>query len=668
MEIVLLQDIAIIFGLSIIALQLCHFLKIPAIIGFLFTGMLVGPHGLMLIRGVHDVEIMAEIGVVLLLFAIGLEFSFNTLLRLKKFVFIGGTLQVVLTIGATVLLLTLGFDFALNRAIFIGFLLALSSTAIVLKIYQTQSEIDTLHGQAILSILIYQDMIVVLMMLLTPMLAGSGSDFLNSLLVLGGKGLLIIAGLILASKYLVPHLLFQVAKTRNREFFLLTVCGLGLATAWLTSMSGLSLGLGAFLAGLIISESEYSLAALGGITPFRDIFMSFFFVSIGMLLDVGFLANHAAMASMLTLGVIGLKFVLVLLVGILLGLPLLYTIMIAFSLSQVGEFSFVLSKVGFENHFLNGDRYQMFLAVTILTMACTPLLIRLAPGTAKILLRLPLPRVIKKGYSTTRIQPDTSIYGEMANHLIIIGFGLNGRHLASAARKASIPYVVIENNAETVRKEREKGEPILFGDATHEALLHHAGIDKARVAAIAISDPIATRATTEACRKLNPDVYLIVRTRFVNEIEQLTKLGASEVIPEEFETAVEIFARVLHQYLVPEQDISRFINEIRADGYRMFRSLPGPVLTVCDESCQLTDAEIKVLRLEAGSILAGKTIGGMGLRKNYGITLLAVRRRDQSVTNPDADFALEANDVLVCFGPPEKMIAMHRLTSGAGAS
>ncbi len=394
MEIKLLQDIAIIFGLAIIVLQVCHKIKLPAIIGFLVTGALVGPYGLHLVKSVHEVELLAEIGVVLLLFTIGLEFSLKELFRLKRQVLIGGSLQVFLTISATAIIFAFGFNLPVNRSIFIGFLMALSSTAIVLRLYQERAELDSPHGENILAILIFQDVIVVLLMLLTPFLAGAGGEGFamgKSLLVLLGKAIFIFGVVLLAARYLVPQALFLAARTRSRELFLLSIVAICLFTAWITSLVGLSLGLGAFLAGLVISESEYGTAALGNMTPFRDIFMSFFFVSIGMLLDVRVILAHPGIIGLLTVGIVFMKFGLVLLIAILLGVSLRSALLTAFALAQVGEFSFVLSKFGLEHNFLVGQRYQFFLAVAVITMAITPFLISFSPRLAEIITAAAVP-------------------------------------------------------------------------------------------------------------------------------------------------------------------------------------------------------------------------------------------------------------------------------------
>jgi CPA2 family monovalent cation:H+ antiporter-2 len=671
MEIKFLQDIAIIFGLAIIVLQVCHRIKLPAIVGFLVTGALVGPHGLHLVKNVHEVEVMAEIGVVLLLFTIGLEFSLKELFRLKKQVFIGGGLQVFLTIAATAAIFVFGFELPANRSIFIGFLMALSSTAIVLRLYQERAELDSRHGETILAILIFQDVIVVLLMLMTPFLAGAGGQGYamgKALLILLGKTVFIFGVVLLAARYLVPHALYMVARTRSRELFLLTIVAICLLTAWVTSMVGLSLGLGAFLAGLVISESEYSTAALGNMTPFRDIFMSFFFVSIGMLLDLRIVLAHPGVIGLLTLAIVFLKFGLILIISILLGLSLRASLLTSLALMQVGEFSFVLSKVGLEHDFLTGQRYQFFLAIAVITMALTPFFIAYSPRLVEIILRLPFPDRLKRGLAPVDEDEDRKVSEVLHNHIIIIGYGLNGRNLTKAAISANIPYVIIETNPETVRREKKEGKNILYGDATHAPVLEHAQITGARVAVVAISDYVATRQIVRQIKELNPQIHLIVRTRFVNEIDPLRELGADEVIPEEYETAVEIFIRVLHHYLVPQQNIDRFLTEVRADGYQMLRSQPRSLVAICDMSGCLADSEMKVIQLEEGSPFAGKTIGEIGMRRNYGVTILAIRSQDTMEPNPLADRELQAGDTLIIFGTSESIGRIMEMCSSTDAA
>ena len=658
MEIPLLTDIDIILGLSIGILFVFLRLKMPALIGFFLTGILAGPHGLGLVKAVHEVEVMAEIGVVLLLFTIGIEFSINQLLRIKKSVLLGGSLQVLLTTGAT-FLAARWFGLGIGQSVFLGFLLSLSSTAIVLKLLQERAEVDSPHGRTTLGILIFQDIVIVPMMLLTPLLGGDEGNLGPAVLLMLLKGVGVIAFVFLATKWAVPFLLFQIVGTKSRELFLFGVLGICMGVAWLTSSVGLSLSLGAFLAGLIISESEYNHQALGNVLPFKDIFSGFFFVSIGMLLDVRFLINHLFWVLLLAGAIMAAKTILAALAAGTLRFPLRTILLVGLGLCQVGEFSFVLAEMGSRFGLLAGDHYQLFLAVSILTMAATPFLVPLAPRVADSFLKIPVLARFQSG-----ILPDKGIQLPPLNdHLLIVGFGVNGRNLARAARGGQIPYLILEMNPETVREERDKGEPIFFGDATQEPVLELAGLGRARVLVVVINDAAAVRRITEMARRLNPKIYIIVRTRFLQEVPALYALGADEVIPEEFETAVEIFTRVLKKYLVPQEDIGRLTADVRSEGYRMFRTPTLSGLALEDLKRHVPDMDIHTFRVGLYAPVTAKTLSELDIRKRYGVTVLAIRRGSEMLVNPDGEMRGRPDDLWFVMGNPDQLVRAAALFS-----
>ncbi|MEW6754986.1 MAG: cation:proton antiporter [Candidatus Latescibacterota bacterium] len=563
-----LQDILIVFASAVVVLLACHGLRIPTIIGFLLTGALIGPQGLGLVGAAGDVEAMAEVGVVALLFTIGLEFSLRSLLRIRRQVLQGGALQVLLTVAA-VWWLSLHLGLESRQALFAGFLVSLSSTAVVLRLLQERTTVESPAGRLTLAVLIFQDVAVVPMMLFAPAVAGQTHEPLGALLALGVKAVVLIGLVVAGAHWAVPYLLFHVARTRSRELFLFAVLGLALGVAYLTWVAGLSLALGAFLAGLILSESEYGQQALGNVQPFRDLFTSLFFVSVGMLLDLGAVAREPVAIAGLALAVLALKALLAAGAGVALGYPLATSVVAGLGLAQVGEFAFVLARVGLDLEVLPRPLYEQFLAISVLTLLVTPLAVAAAPRLAALAASLPWPQRLEAGYASLEesLRPD-QLPGD---HLIISGFGVSGRNVAHAARAAGIPYLVIELNPETVRRERGRGEPIAFGDASQAAVLQHAGVGQARILVSTIPDPAAGRLTVSVARQLNPRLHIIARTRFVQEVQPLHGLGADEVIPEEFETSVSIFARVLARYLVPRDQIERLAAQVRADGYRMLR-------------------------------------------------------------------------------------------------
>ncbi len=659
-EIPILQDIVVIFGFSIIVLFVCHRLGIPSIVGFLVTGIIIGPSSLGFVRSVHDVEVLAEIGVILLLFSIGIEFSFRSLLRSKRLVLLGGTLQVLLTIGISfVVALQFGQEHA--KAFFIGCLMALSSTAIVLRILQERVEIASPHGRVVLSILIFQDIIIVPMMIFTPLLAGATGAAESSPVMLVAKTLGVIVLVVLAARYLVPGILYQITRTQSRELFLLSIAVIGIAVAWMTSQAGLSLGLGAFLAGLVISESEYSHRALEGILPFKEVFTSFFFVSVGMLLDISFFLENPLLIAGGALLVLIVKSGLASGAALLLGMSSRVAIIAGLSLGQVGEFSFILSKVGLEFDMIDGDLYQKFIAISILTMGATPFIISAAPGLADRMSNWPFLRRYKSGSYITMEKGAEVGKKDLDDHLIIIGFGINGRNVARAARASNIDYRVIEMNPDTVNQERKKGEPIFYGDAAGEAALHQAAIQKARILVVTIADPTATRRITALARRMNPRIHIIVRTRFVQEMKPLYDLGADNVIPEEFETSVEIFTRVLMKYLVPREEIDGFIDEVRSGSYQMFRGLSRRTSSVSDLKLNFSDIDVCSLRVDKNAELSGKTLADTNLRSKYGITVLAIQRGDNVIASPDGPSTIEGDDILYVLGDSENIETFQKL-------
>lgn len=649
MEFDLLKDILIIFSISIAVVFICQRLRIPAILGYLLTGVLAGPNGFSLISGVHEVELLAEIGVILLLFTIGIEFSLKNLVKIRNTLIIGGGIQVMLTILAFFVITRLDLVGAQDgnsfpEAVFMGFLITLSSTAIVLKLLQERGEFISPHGRTSLGILIFQDIVIVPMILVLPFLSGNSAGETTSVLEIIIKVVAVILMVFIGAKYLVPRMLYQVARTKSRELFLLTIIVMALAVAYLTYTAGLSLALGAFLAGLIISESDYSQQAFGNVLPFLDVFTSFFFVSIGMLLDVDFLFSKPFIILLIALSVIIIKTLISTIASLALGFPLRTSLLVGLTLSQVGEFSFILSRKGQELGLISEINYQLFLDVSVLTMAATPFIIAAAPKIADLILRLPLPVKLVSG-----LKPSLGIeekIEEMRDHLIIIGYGVNGRNVARAAKFANIPFEVIELNPQTVREERAAGEPIFFGDATQEVVLEHASIRNAMILVITLPGSADIRRITQVARKMNPHVHIIIRTRFLGEMKDLYDLGADEVIPEEFETSIEIFTRVLSKYLVPREEIEKLISAVRSDGYEMFRSLSIDQGDYKSLQVSIPENQINTVHVCAQAPAIGKTTGELALQTRKKISLLAVSRAGQTFTSPGPDFVLMENDVL----------------------
>ncbi|HEY3309233.1 MAG TPA: cation:proton antiporter [Desulfuromonadaceae bacterium] len=650
-----LQDIEILFGLALVTVILFQRLKLPSIIGFLVTGILAGPHALAFIKNTHQVEQMAEIGVVLLLFTIGMELSLKELMRIKHLVLWGGGLQVLVTILA-VALAGIAFGFQGRQAIFFGALVALSSTAILMKLLLDAGQVDAPHGKLAMGILIFQDLCIVPLMLLTPLLAGSGNG-LQGILIICAKAAAVILAVHYGARFMVPWIFKQVVSTRSRELFILTIIFIGLGTAWLTALAGLSLALGAFIAGLAISESEYSHQALSDIIPFREAFMSLFFISVGMLLDPAIVLKQPVLIISLIVSILLIKTLITTGAAMALGVPLRIAIIAALSLAQIGEFSFVLSQSGVKFGLLDPQMYQIFLAASIATMGLTPACLKFAGPVADFFTGI-LP------YDWTRgrgVLAGSQKKKKLSDHLIIVGYGVNGKNLARVLTSLKIQHIAVETNPFTVRSESKKGQRILFGDASQTEVLEHANIDKARGMVIAISDAAVSRRVAALARQMNPSLHIIVRTRYILEVEPLYKLGVNEVIPEEFETSVEILARVLRNYLVPQDDIERCIAEVRSDGYEMLRSMSRRHSHAVGISGYLSGAEIAMLQLKEGSQLVGESLQHGTIKNRSGATVLVIKRGSEAFLNPAPAWVLEPDDWVLLLGTPDQLAVAEEL-------
>jgi CPA2 family monovalent cation:H+ antiporter-2 len=656
----LLADLVILLAVSIVALYASHLAKLPAIVGFLVAGMIIGPDALALVSGVEEVALLAEVGVVFLLFTIGLEFSLADLLKARRAVMLGGTIQVLLVTVVVFALLTIG-GLPANESLFLGMIASLSSTAVVLRLLQQNAEIDAPHGRMSLAILVYQDLMIVPMMLLIPVLGGEDGGLGRAFATFLGKTAVVLVAVVVLARYVVPQLLDRVVHTRNRDLFLLTVVGTCLVVAWLSALAGLSLALGAFLAGLLVSESEYSHQALADILPFRDLFAAFFFVSIGMLLDLAYVVQEPLLLGFLVVAVLSMKAAAAALSSALLGASLRTGVMTGLAMSQVGEFSFVLAGAGVAAGLLTDSIYQSFVATAVATIGLTPFLLRAAPRVADVLGRLPLPdRLVSGRLAAVPADPETVL----ENHLVVIGYGVNGRNVSRAARIAGIPYVAVDTNPGLVHAARAEGAEIYYGDATRDSLLEQVGVSRARVVVVALSDAAATRRVIALARGLNSTCSIVARTRYVREMEALGDLGASIVIPEELETSVEIVSRVLASYLIPRREIEAFVSEIRSGGYEMWRTPTHQGDAMFELRQTLTDVDIMPVRVADDGAIVGQKLAESDLRRLYGITVLAIRREDELVPNPGGDEVVRAGDVLVVMGLGEEIAAARDLFVG----
>jgi CPA2 family monovalent cation:H+ antiporter-2 len=658
MDFAILQQLIILLAAAVLIIYASHKIKLPTVVGFLLTGILIGPGGFALVKDTEVIAILAEIGVVMLLFMIGLEFTLDRLKRIQRNFWLGGGLQVLLTISAAVLILAL-LQVPVKEAVFFGFLVSLSSTAVVLNILAGRGETDAPQGQLSLGILIFQDMAIVPMIALVPVLSGIRAASPTAILVRFLAGGAVIAAVFIVARFLMPRLLHLIIGTRIREVFLITSLVVCLGMAWLTSSLGLSLALGAFLAGVIISESKYSHQVVSDILPFKDVFNSLFFISIGMLLNTAVVWRSRFMIAAILVSILILKAAVVILTVRLLGYSSRIALVTGLALAQIGEFSFVLAGVGRASGLLPDDIFQIFLASSILTLLATPFLIQVSPALAAR-----TERAFK--WKARARDSGHEAAGKLQDHVIVAGYGLNGRNLANVLKEAGIPYVILELNPETVKQATEQGEPIIFGDVSSRTILKEAGIERARGMVIAISDPGITRRAVRTARDMSRSGFLIVRTRYASEIDGLFSLGADDVIPEEFETSIEIFTRVLDKYYIPKNIIDAQVKVLRGECYGILRGSCEAIRPSLERIADLMAAgTAETFYIMKGGWSAGKNLETIDLRKKTGATLIAVVRGDQSFTSPGADFSIEEGDTLVLVANHRDMNrAFHFLTTG----
>lgn len=649
-----LGNLLLIYTVSIAVVFLFHQFRLPSIAGFLVAGALIGPHGLNLISDIETVQVLAEIGIVLLLFTIGIEFSLKHLASLRRLLLIAAPIQVggVIAIALTGGLLA---GLQVQQAVFWGFLLSLSSTAIVLKALAASGDSDSPHGRATIGILVFQDLAVVPMILLTPILASPSDGALSSVLFTLGKSLLVVGCIVAGAWFAVPRLLEHIVRSRSRELFLLTVIVLCLGIAWLTSLGGLSLALGAFIAGLVISESEYSHQAIAEVLPFRDSFNSLFFVSIGILMDWHILLEYPIMVVGLLILVLLVKFVAGAIAVLAASLPPRAAVMTGIALAQVGEFSFILAQVGQDNNLLSGTPYQIFLAVSVCSMIITPFLMQLSPHLGRRVEAIQRLRHWLPGQTSAHVLEVEGRHLRIKDHVIIVGYGLNGRNLARVLGETEVPYIALDLDGDTVRREAAHGLPLFYGDATNPNVLRHVKIEDARVLVIAISDPFMARRAVQVARSLNSKIHIVVRTRYLRELEELHQLGADDVVPEEFETSIEIFALVLRTYNMPQEFVMRKAEQVRREGYALLRRSELPELAHHLRGGTLADVEVETCRIEEHSPAVGQTLLQLALRPKTGASIIALTRGGVTESNPSEKTKLLVGDIVVLLGSRDEL-------------
>ncbi len=628
-------------------------LGLVPIVGFLLAGVLIGPHGLGLV-GQELVDGAAEVGVVLLLFTIGIEFSLEKLARIRRLILGGGALQVGLATAATAgILAALGVDW--RAGVFTGFLVSLSSTAIVLKLLADRGEAAAPHGEVGLALLIFQDVAIIAMVLLVPMLGGAGGGAGEVALTLGRAAAIIVV-VLFAARRLMPRVLEAVAKTCSPEIFLLSVIAVCFGTAYLTSLAGVSLSLGAFLAGLLVSESRFSEHALGEILPLQILFSATFFVSVGMLLDLGFLLRNLPLVAAVAAGVLVVKAATTAASVAALGFRLPVAAASGLMLAQVGEFSFVLERAGREAGLAPAGMpeggSQAFIATTVVLMVLTPFLTQAGARLARGLET----RQAAAGAPAETDEPPPHV-PRLENHVVVAGYGDAARRLSRVLRDSGVPFLVTTLSPGGASEAEEEGMTVLRGDSSRQRTLLHVGVDRAKVLVVADDDPAMAVRIVSVARSLNPTLRVVVRTRYISEAEPLRAAGADTVIAEEMESIVQLFGTVLGEYAISAEAVAEYERAIRGAGYAQLRGGGGAMVAgpAPVAACELGPEcfGLRTVTVREGAAAAGRTLGELALGSRFGIELRELRRDGARVAAPDAEAALRAGDEMVLAGSAE---------------
>ncbi len=657
-----LGQFAIVAAAGVVAAVLMAWIRLPAVAGFLFAGALVGPYALGLVNDARTISTLAEVGVVLLLFTIGLEFSLTRFARIWNMVIVGGGLQVGLTTLA-VLGVCLALGYNSFQGIFIGFVLAQSSTSIVLQNLSRRREVDAPHGRFIVGAQIFQDLCVVPMMLVIPLLAGlGGGNFGLDLGLALGKAALMVTAVVLLSRIIVPPIFQRVAAARSRESFLMAVLVTCIGTAYLTSLAGLSLALGAFLAGLVIAGSPFGQRAMTDVLPLRDLFASLFFLSLGMYFDIRAFFEHPIAVALVFVGILVGKSLIAALAAMAMRFPARVATIGGIGMAQFSEMGFVLATLPQAAGIVSPDVLKVLFAAGILTMFVTPLTMAFAPSfTAGAALLRPLERLLGARGIAQQTERDES----MSEHVIIAGYGLAGRMLANALKASGMQYLILELNAETVKLARELREPAYYADITNDETLDHAHINKARALVIMINDPDAVRRAIANARRLSPELPIYVRTHYLSEQQQLNGAGAHDIVVEELEAGIELMARVLRDSGVARNVITERVKEARLETQPSARkeTLPRRKLK---NVAELDELKIESCLIREGHFAVGKSTAGINIRKETGATLVAMRRNGDLVEQPDIRAPFIAGDVLYLVGSKESVNAAMALLEKGG--
>ena len=645
-------DIALILVAALLGGLVARRLGLPLVLGYILAGVAVGPNtGGPTVSSVHDIELLAEIGVALLLFTIGLHFSLDELAPVRRVALFGTAAQMALTIAFGYGLGRL-LGFGWQEAAWFGALLSLSSTAVVLKSLSEQGVMGTLSSRVIIGMLVAQDLAVVPLIIVLPELGSLGQG-LSELGVAALRAAAFVAVMVVFGRRVLPWLMARVAAWNSRELFLISVVAIGLGVGYATYLFGLSFAFGAFVAGLVLSQSDYSHQALADVEPLRDVFAMLFFVSVGMLLDPAFLIQNAGTVALVVALVFAVKGLVFAGVVRAFGYGNIIPFAVGLGLFQVGEFSFVIARVGVEEGAISQSSYSIVLSTAVITMSLTPFAMRLAP----LLYGRWRERFPKEAMSTFNL-PERGL----GDHVVIAGYGRVGSFVARLLARLDQPFVVVDPNPGRADEARDSGYPVVYGDAGAEPVLEAAGVRRARLVIVTVPDPVGARLVVGRARSINPNVHVVARTTTVEQLEELGRLGVYEAVHPESEAGLELGRQALSHLGVPAVDVQRFADKVRRELYAPItrQGTEGDLLAQLEQASRQIETEW--VRLPENSPLGGRTIGDLGVRTQTGASIVAIVSDDLVLAGPGPEARFEPGDLVGVLGTREQRAAFVALT------
>jgi len=659
-----LQSILILLAAAVLAVVACRFVSLPPIIGYLAVGLVLGPRASGVVHDDALTRHLAEFGVMFLMFSVGLEFSLPKLRTMRREVFGLGLAQVLITIGTSIAAAILvgaeaaGSAGAVLVGLVVGGVIAMSSTAIVTKLLAERMELDTPHGRSIVGVLLFQDLAVVPLLILVPALGQSAADVAGPIALALAKAVVVLAVLLLAGPRVMRAWFGVVARRKSTELFVLNVLLVILMMAFITGLAGLSLALGAFLAGMLLSETEYRYQVEDEIKPFRDVLLGLFFVSVGMLLDPAAVLQHVGLVLLLLLLIIGFKFALIALLSRIFGGTPGTALRAGLALAQGGEFGFVLLALAERGDVLPGAFGQALLAAMILSMIAAPFLIG---ASNRIVMRFASSEWMLRSLQMHRVAVQSL---ENVGHVIVLGYGRNGQHVARLLEAEGVRYVALDLDPERVREAALAGDPVVFADCSRREALIAAGVQRAGAIVITFAESAEAVRTIAHVQSLNPSVPVIARARQDADIVRLSAAGASEVVPEALESGLMLASHTLVWVGVPLNRVVRRVRAVRDEQYSLLRGLFHGASDDPD-TVEAVQPRLQAITLTEDSHAVGKLLAGLELEK-AGVQVRAVRRSGQPRRlTPQEAGLLEAGDSVVLLGPPQLLAAAEmRLLRG----